>query len=79
MSEGRKRLFELRKSVVENHDQVVFSHKDGNVIMVSLDEWNQLTELLKTLQNPQLIRKLMNESEMDMEQHFAEVEEYLSE
>ena len=37
ISEARKRLFELRNQVVNNCEQVIITHKNGNMVIISME------------------------------------------
>lgn len=51
ISEGRKRLFELRESVVDNYERVVLTHKKGSVILLSMEEYESWLETLRLMQD----------------------------
>lgn len=63
ISEGRKRLFELRDRVVTDHDQVILTHKKGNVVLVSMDEWESNQETLRVLQDKEAMKALLKSFE----------------
>ena len=49
ISEGRKRLFELRTQVVSDHEQVILTHKNGNIVLISMEEWESYQETQRLL------------------------------
>jgi len=59
ISEGRKRLFELRQRVVDDNDQVIMTHKQGNVVLISLDEWEAYQETMRLLNDKAALRALV--------------------
>jgi prevent-host-death family protein len=59
ISEGRKRLFELRGSVVSDHDQVILTHKQGNIVLISMDEWESYKETQLLLKDKEALRALI--------------------
>ncbi len=59
ISEGRRRLHELRKKVVSDHDQVILTHKSGNVVLVSMDEWNVIQETQRLLKDRETLEALV--------------------
>ena len=59
ISEGRKRLFELRDRVVSDHEQVILTHKKGNVVLISMDEWESHQETQRLLQDRQAMKALI--------------------
>lgn len=68
ISEGRKRLFELRDRVVSNHDQIILTHKMGNMVLISMDEWESYQETLLLLRDKETIKALVRSFEdHDME------------
>ena len=63
ISEGRKRLFELRDRVVSDHDQVILTHKSGNVVLISMDEWESYQESQRLLQDKETMKALIQSFE----------------
>lgn len=63
ISEGRQRLFELRERVVEEHDQVILTHKNGNVVLISMEEWETYTETRRLLKDKAALRALLESFE----------------
>ncbi len=59
ISEGRRRLFELGKRVISDHDQVILTHEAGNVVLISMDEWNAYRETRRLLRDPKTLRALL--------------------
>ena len=59
ISEGRKRLFELREQVVSDHDQVILTHKEGNVVLISMDEWETNKETQRLLRDKDALKALI--------------------
>ncbi len=51
ISEGRKRLFELRESVVDDFETVILTHKKGNVVLISLEEYESWFETLRLMRD----------------------------
>jgi antitoxin YefM len=60
ISEARKRLFELRQRVIEDHDQVIMTHKQGNVVLISMDEWEAYQETVRLLNDRAALQALVN-------------------
>lgn len=60
ISEARRRLFELRQRVIEDSDQVIMTHKDGNVVLISLDEWEAYQETVRLLNDKEALRALVD-------------------
>ena len=59
ISEGRKRLFELREQIVSDHDQVILTHKGGNVVLISMDEWETYKETQRLLRDKEALKALI--------------------
>ncbi len=59
ISEGRKQLFELREQVVEEQEQIILTHKQGNVVLISIDEWNAYQETARLLRDRETMRALL--------------------
>jgi len=63
ISEGRQRLFELRERVVDDHDQVILTHKSGNVVLISMGEWEAYEETRRLLKDKAALRALLQSFE----------------
>ncbi len=63
ISEGRKRLFELRERVVSDHDQVILTHKNGNVVLISMEEWENYQETQRLLKDKETMKALIQSFE----------------
>ena len=59
ISEGRKRLFELREQIVSDHDQVILMRKGGNVVLISMDEWETNKETQRLLRDKEALKALI--------------------
>ena len=59
ISEGRKRLFELREQIVSDHDQIILTHKGGNVVLISMDEWETYQETQRLLRDKEALKALI--------------------
>ncbi|MBP8000137.1 MAG: type II toxin-antitoxin system prevent-host-death family antitoxin [Chloroflexi bacterium] len=59
LSEGRRRLFELRDYVVNNDDAVVMTHKNGNVVLIPMSEWEAYRETYRLLRDKEALRALL--------------------
>lgn len=58
-TEARSRLKELMDSVVDDMTQVVITRqKADSVVMVSLDDWNAISETLHLLSSPNNAERL---------------------
>jgi antitoxin YefM len=60
ISEARKRLFELRQRVVADNDRVIMTHKQGNVVLISMDEWEAYRETVRLLNDKAALRALVD-------------------
>lgn len=63
ISEARKRLFELRKHIVADHDQVILTHKSGNIVLISMDEWESYKETVRLLRDKAALKSLIQSFE----------------
>ena len=63
ISEGRKRLFELRDRIVSDHDQVILTHKNGNVVLISMEEWESYQETQRILMDKETMKALIQSFE----------------
>lgn len=60
ISEARKRLFELRQQVVDDNDRVIMTHKNGNVVLISMDEWESYQETVRLLNDKAALKALVD-------------------
>jgi PHD/YefM family antitoxin component YafN of YafNO toxin-antitoxin module len=63
ISEGRKRLFELRQAVIDNQDQVILTHKQGNVVLISMAERQAYQETMRLLNDKPALKALVESFE----------------
>ena len=63
ISEARKRLFELREHIVADHDQVILTHKSGNIVLISMDEWESYKETVRLLRDKAALKSLIQSFE----------------
>ncbi len=59
ISEGRERLLELRDKVISDHDQVILTHEAGNVVLISMDEWEAFRETERLLMDRAALKALL--------------------
>lgn len=59
LSEGRRRLFELRDHVVNNEEEIIMTHKKGNVVLISMAEWEAYRETYRLLRDKETLRALL--------------------
>ncbi len=59
LSEGRRRLFELRDQVVNNDEEIIMTHKKGNVLLISMAEWEAYRETYRLLRDKETLRALL--------------------
>ena len=60
ISEARKRLFALRQRVVDDNDRVIMTHKQGNVVLISMDEWEAYQETVRLLNDKAALTALVD-------------------
>ena len=63
ISEGRKKLFELRERVVSDKDPVILTHKKGNMVLISMEEWDLYKETIHLLQDKLALKALVTSFE----------------
>jgi len=63
ISEGRKRLLELRDKVVSDHDQVILTHESGNVVLISMEEWEAYRETERLFSDKAALKALLQSFE----------------
>ncbi|MBA4789162.1 MAG: type II toxin-antitoxin system prevent-host-death family antitoxin [Pseudomonadota bacterium] len=58
-TDARANLKDVMDSVVDDHDEVIVTRKNGKpIVMVSLDTWNAIQETLHLLSTPANARAL---------------------
>lgn len=60
ISEARQRLFELRELVVDNQEAVIMTHKKGNAVLISMDEWEAYQETMRLLNDKATLQALVD-------------------
>ncbi|MBT3784589.1 type II toxin-antitoxin system prevent-host-death family antitoxin [bacterium] len=60
ITQARKKLFELRERVSGNNDQIIMTHKDGNTVLISMEEWNSYQETLHLFRDKETLRALLD-------------------
>ncbi len=60
ISEARQRLFELRQLVVDNQEAVIMTHKNGNAVLISMDEWEAYQETMRLLNDKTTLQALVD-------------------
>lgn len=63
ISEGRKQLFKLREQVVDDSNPVILTHKKGNVVLISMDEWESYKETELLLRDTEALKALLQSFE----------------
>ena len=70
ISEGRKCLFELRDRVVSDHDQVILTHRSGNVVLISMEEWESYQETQRLLNDKETLKaRIQSFEDHDAKKH----------
>jgi PHD/YefM family antitoxin component YafN of YafNO toxin-antitoxin module len=59
ITEARKKLFELVNNVIDFNGQINIATKKGNVVLMSEEEYNGLTESVYLLSVPGMREKLL--------------------
>jgi|SaaInl8_200m_RNA_FD_contig_21_3639237_length_583_multi_6_in_0_out_0_2 antitoxin YefM len=59
ISGARKRLFELREHVVNDHEHVIVTHKHGNMVMISMEDWEAYQETFRLLNDYDALRAVL--------------------
>ncbi len=63
ISEGRERLLELREKVISDHDQVILTHEHGNVVLISMEEWEAYRETERLVMDRPALKALLRSFE----------------
>jgi antitoxin YefM len=63
LAEGRERLLELGEKVVSDHDQVILTHKTGNVVLISMEEWEAYQETQRLFRDKAALKALLQSFE----------------
>jgi len=65
VTNARKNLYRIMKSINDSHEPVHISGKNGSVVMIAEDDWKAIEETLFLTSNPGLRKSIidgMNES-----------------
>ncbi len=57
-TEARKDLFRLLKRSVRGHEQFRISHKEGEAVLLSQEDYDSLLETLELLSTPGLLKSV---------------------
>lgn len=57
-TEARKHFFEVIKDTIKKHETNYIHHKDGNVVLLSAEDYESLEETLELLSIPGFKQKL---------------------
>lgn len=57
-TKARKELFNLLKHSIRGHQQFRITHRDGDVILLSLEDYESLLETLELLSTPGLLKSI---------------------
>lgn len=60
ISEAQQRLFELRQIVVENQETIIMTHKQGDVVLISMSEWEAYQETVRLLNDKAALQALLD-------------------
>jgi PHD/YefM family antitoxin component YafN of YafNO toxin-antitoxin module len=65
--------------VISDHEQIIFTHKDGNVVLISQDEWRAWHETMRLFQDKRALKAVMDalklqEEGKSLEEVFNDVE-----
>ena len=58
LTEARKNLFQIRKNIIENHEEVLITHKNGNLIIMSQDDRENIMETFFILKDRKTMESL---------------------
>ena len=63
VSKARSRLSELHRQIIFNHEQVILTHKSGNAVLISMEEWELYKETLRLLNDRKALKALVRSFE----------------
>jgi PHD/YefM family antitoxin component YafN of YafNO toxin-antitoxin module len=63
ISKARSRLYELHRQIVCDHDQAILTHKNGNMVLISMDEWESYKETMRLLNDKKALKALVQSFE----------------
>ena len=59
LTDGLGRIPELCEDVVREHDRVVLTRPEGNVVLVAEEDWDNMIETLRVVQDKVAMRALL--------------------
>jgi len=63
ISEASERLSELCETVTADYEQVVLTRENGNVVLISMDEWETYRETMRLLKDKAALKALVQSFE----------------
>ena len=63
ISEGRERLLELQQKVISDRDPVILTHESGNVVLISMEEWEAYRETERLVVDRAALKALLRSFE----------------
>ncbi|MGE0086810.1 MAG: type II toxin-antitoxin system Phd/YefM family antitoxin [Desulfococcaceae bacterium] len=63
ISEAHEKLFDLPRHVVSEHEEIVVTHRDGNIVLISMDKWESYKETLRLLKDRSALHSLIESFE----------------
>jgi PHD/YefM family antitoxin component YafN of YafNO toxin-antitoxin module len=63
ISEAHKKLFDLPGYVTAQHEEIVLTHSDGDMVLISMEQWESYRETVRLLKDRAALRSLVESFE----------------
>jgi|GEM_PF-2631110 PHD/YefM family antitoxin component YafN of YafNO toxin-antitoxin module len=63
ISEAFEKLSDLSKRVIFEHEQIILTHEQGNMVLISMDEWESYKETMRLLKDRSALKALVESFE----------------
>jgi len=63
ISEAHEKLFDLPRHIATLHEEIVLTHGDGNMVLISMEQWEYYKETVRLLKDKAALRSLVDSFE----------------
>jgi len=63
VAEAQEKLSDLPRQLASGHEEIVLTHSDGNMVLISMKEWESVKETLRLLSDREAMRALIESFE----------------
>jgi len=59
VSQAFEKISDLSKRVIFGHEQIILTHEQGNMVLISMDEWESYKETMRLLKDRSALKALV--------------------